>query len=168
MMLRLVGVNYNNLYIWSLLNFIMKFRENLWPEDVWERIALDIPLKDRKKKDYSFRVPLSKEEEEYSSILVLQGGLVYFYKKFNTNAFAVHVPALLMNSVSEFVGEKKSYLNLSDFIFMQKYLVNLLGKPKLGKSREIKKWRKLNGVSFFGYSQYEFLDKFVEAYTSFD
>lgn len=165
--LKLIILDYNNLYNLVKNSFLMKFRENLWSEEVWNSLVVPLSSKRSKlEKDYTFRAELTSKEKELSKIGVIKDGIYkmfnHFYKR--NPGCNINSASMLLTSVSQYVGEEIDDLDMSHFVLMNKSLQNLVGDPLVSSERELAEWRKANELSRFGYSQYHFLNNLVGHY----
>ena len=129
------------------------------------------------------RYVLSNEEKEISRFPLLKEELIntmnYYNQLCETNflnskqgmadkiiyhasIFNLGIPQMLLTSLSQYSDKKQKDLMLSDLVIMYKSLLNILKNEEI-KGDNFSKFRKKNGLTFFGHKQYLLMKKYAQS-----
>jgi hypothetical protein len=143
-------------------DFLNEKRE-FFKQKILERVILS----DEEKEKYNF--PLIKEElintinyynqlrenEFINSKKGLMDRINYHIKIFNNG-----IPQMVFTSLSQYSKKEQKDLLVSDLVIMYKSVINAFSEKK---NIDLKKFRKLNNLTFFGYKQHKIMDEYMKS-----
>jgi hypothetical protein len=132
----------------------------LWDKETWyeDLVPKDIQTKSGIKKDLTYKVEITplfnnlKGPLDFNKVAELVGN------KYSSSK----VPVALLKSLGEYHNKSSEEVNLVDMAEMYFSIKRIFG-DKIEKDYIFDKWKKLNGLSFFGFAQYELMRKHIES-----
>lgn len=130
----------------------------LWDVDTWESlVSEDFKPKGRIKKDLTYKVEYSYLFNGLRAPLDFNGLVELGNNKYSD----FKVSSALLKSAAEYHGKNPEKLDFVDLLQMYESIRSIfLDKEVEGK--DLEKWKKANGLSFFGPAQYNLMEKYLE------
>ncbi len=131
--------------------------ESLWGKETWDGLVDENALVNVSKRDLTYRV-------EYSHLFMDLRVPLDFHSLVglgDNKCSELKVPKMLLTSLSEYTGKEKENLDFVDLLQMYESIRSVFLEKEI-YSNELKKWRKANGLSRFGISQYGLMDKYIK------
>ena len=127
-----------------------------------EQIQRDLNREKRKafKEKLLERVVLSEDEITKYNFPLHKKDLVEYFSK-HSNNFNPGVPQMLLTTLSQYSNKEQEELFLLDLVVMCKSIKEVF--PEGRGYNELRKFREVNGLSFFGDSQYIFMVNYLRS-----
>lgn len=131
---------------------------SIWPESEWGP-----KLKSKKEifnKKLLERAVLSEEELEKYNFPLRKEDLVDYSNKHNCTS-RLGIPQMLLTTLTQYLNKEQKDLLVYDLLILSNSIKNVF--PEGAYYTYLRKFRKENELSFFGNSQYSFMEKYLES-----